>query len=104
VVVRIKLTWNNIPSIHGIFILDESKAIHQLDLGDLARFVGSKVGFNIGLGGWEDVSDFVATSSQVEIYGSPARGRFPKYRRVAETSLLILKIGLSGSELVTVYV
>jgi hypothetical protein len=29
-------TWNDIRGIHGIFELDETKAIHELDLGDFA--------------------------------------------------------------------
>ena len=46
-----KHTRYNIPGIHGILVLDEAKAIHELDLGDLARAVGRKVSLDIGLGG-----------------------------------------------------
>lgn len=46
-----RLTRNDISGIHGILVLDEAEAIHELDLGDLASAMGRKVGFNIGLGG-----------------------------------------------------
>ena len=46
-----QLTWNNITGIHGIFILNEAEAIHELDLGDLAGSMGLEMGLNVGLGG-----------------------------------------------------
>jgi hypothetical protein len=44
------LTWNHIACIHGILVLDEAEAIHELDLHDLACAVGVEVVLNIGLG------------------------------------------------------
>lgn len=44
------LTRHNITGIHGILILDEAEAIHQLDLGDLSRPMGVEVFFDILLG------------------------------------------------------
>lgn len=32
-----RLTRHNIPGVHSILVLDEAKAIHQLDFGDGAR-------------------------------------------------------------------
>lgn len=44
------LTRHDITGIHGIFILDEAEAIHQLDLSDLARSMGAEVLFDILFG------------------------------------------------------
>jgi hypothetical protein len=44
-------TWNYVSSIHGIIILDEAEAVHELDLDDLSSAMLGKVGFNVGLGG-----------------------------------------------------
>jgi hypothetical protein len=33
---RQNLTRDNIASIHGILVFDESKSVHELDLGDLS--------------------------------------------------------------------
>jgi len=46
------LTRDNITSIHGVFILDEAEAIHELDLRDFAGAMGSEVLLNIGLSGY----------------------------------------------------
>ncbi len=46
------LTWNNVPGVHGILVLDEAKAVHKLDFGNLAGPVGSEVSLDIGLGSW----------------------------------------------------
>lgn len=45
-----QLTWNDITGVHGIFVLDETEAVHQLDFGDVASAMGREVGLNIGLG------------------------------------------------------
>lgn len=45
-----ELTWDDIARIHGIFVFDEAKAIHELDFGDLAGAMGVEVVLNIGLG------------------------------------------------------
>lgn len=44
------LTRYNITSVHSIFVLDEAEAIHELDLGDLARPMGAEVFFDILFG------------------------------------------------------
>ena len=44
-----RLTRNHIASVHRIFIFDESKAIHELDLGDLPCAMSVEVGFDIRL-------------------------------------------------------
>ncbi len=44
-------TRHNIAGVQGIFVLDEAKAAHELDLGDFSSAMGVKVRFNIGLGG-----------------------------------------------------
>lgn len=46
----VELTWYDITSVHGVLVLDESKAVHQLDLHDLTRAMGVEVVFDIGLG------------------------------------------------------
>src|SRR4051794_18158734 len=43
-------TRNHVASIHSILVLDEAKAIHELDLGDLAGAMSVEMGFNIGFG------------------------------------------------------
>jgi len=45
-------TWNDVTRVHGIFVLDEAKAIHELNLGDLASAMGVEVILNIGLGSY----------------------------------------------------
>ena len=42
------LTGHDISRIHGILVLDESEAIHELDLGDLAGAMCSKVRLDVG--------------------------------------------------------
>lgn len=43
-------TWNDITCVHGILVLDEAEAIHELDLGDFAGAMGVEVVLNVGLG------------------------------------------------------
>ena len=47
---RGQLTRDNILSVHGILVLDETEAVHQLDLGDFSGSMSRKVSLNIGLG------------------------------------------------------
>jgi hypothetical protein len=44
------LTRNDITCIQGIAVLNETKAIHELDFGDFSSAVGGEEGFHIGLG------------------------------------------------------
>jgi len=41
------LTWDNVSSIQRIFILNETKAIHNLDVGNLASALAVEVIFNV---------------------------------------------------------
>ena len=45
-------TGNHIAGIHSILVLNESEAIHELDLGDLPGAVSVEMGLDISLGGW----------------------------------------------------
>jgi len=45
-----RLTRDDITRVHGILVFNESKAIHELDLGDFARAMGRKVILNISFG------------------------------------------------------
>lgn len=47
-----RLTWDNVTCVQGILVLDEAKAVHKLDFGDLAGTVGREMGLDIGLGGF----------------------------------------------------
>lgn len=47
-----QLTRHNVTGVHGILVLDEAEAIHELDLDNLAGAMGRKVGLNIGLGSY----------------------------------------------------
>lgn len=49
-----KLTWNDVPGIHGILILDEAEAVHEFDLRDLTRAMGAKVFFDVLFGDWRE--------------------------------------------------
>jgi hypothetical protein len=54
-------TRHDIARVHRIFVLDEAKAVHKLDLGDLASAMGVEVVLNIGLGSYSargPVSEF----------------------------------------------
>lgn len=54
-------TGHNVTRVHRIFVLDEAKAVHELDLGDLASAMGVEVVLNIGLGSYSargPVSEF----------------------------------------------
>lgn len=42
---------NNVTGVHGIVVFNETEAVHELDLGDLASAMGLEVSFDIGLGG-----------------------------------------------------
>jgi len=44
------LTGHNISRIHGIFVFDETKPIHELNLCDFASSMCAEVVFNILLG------------------------------------------------------
>lgn len=46
-------TRNDVASIHGVLVLDEAEAIHELDLGDLAGAMAGKVSLDVGLGSFE---------------------------------------------------
>ena len=46
----VELTWHDITRIHGVLVLDEPEAIHQLDLHDLTGAMGVEVILDIGLG------------------------------------------------------
>lgn len=46
------LTRDNIARVHVVLVLDEAKAIHELDLGNLAGAMGVEVVLNIGLGSY----------------------------------------------------
>jgi hypothetical protein len=48
--VRSMESWDDIPGIHGILVLDEAKTVHKLDLGNLTGAMGREVSLNIGLG------------------------------------------------------
>jgi hypothetical protein len=50
------LTRNDVAGIHRVLILDESEAVHQLDLSDLAGSMGLEVSLYVGLGGCGQVS------------------------------------------------
>lgn len=52
----ISLTRNYVARIHRILVFDEAEAIHQLDLSDLSRAMGIKMGFHIGFGSYSCVS------------------------------------------------
>jgi len=41
---------NHIAGIHCILVLDESEAIHELNLGDLSSAMGIEVRLDVGLG------------------------------------------------------
>lgn len=42
-----KHTWDNVPRIHRIFIFNETKSVHQLDLCDFAGAMGAEILFDI---------------------------------------------------------
>ena len=72
------LTRHDIPSVHGVFILDESEAIHELDFRDLSCAMLSEVRLDVLLRGWED-GQLPRTVVRADDTGSiPFRGRFPK--------------------------
>jgi hypothetical protein len=41
---------DDVARIHGVFVLNEAKAVHELDLGDLAGSMGGEVLLNFSLG------------------------------------------------------
>ena len=47
-------TWDDISSVHGIFIFNEAKAIHEFDFLDGTSAMGAKVFFNIAFCDWKD--------------------------------------------------
>ena len=50
------LTRNDITGIHGILVFDESKAIHELDLGDLSSPMSVEMGLDVSFGSYGIVS------------------------------------------------
>lgn len=49
-------TGNHIAGIHSILVLDESEAIHELDLGDLSSAMGVEMRLDVCLGSYQMVS------------------------------------------------
>jgi hypothetical protein len=49
--VRAMESRNDVTSIHSILVLDETKAVHELDFSDLAGAMGLEVAFDFRLGG-----------------------------------------------------
>ena len=45
-----KLTRHDVARIHRVLVLNEAKAIHQLDLSDIPGAMGREMGLNISLG------------------------------------------------------
>lgn len=58
-----ELTRNNVARIHGILILNEAEAIHELDLRNLAGAMGTEVSLDLGLGDFE-LEDRVSVAIQ----------------------------------------
>jgi len=46
-----RLTGNDVAGVHGVFVLDEAEAVHELDLGDLTSSMAGEVVLDVGLGG-----------------------------------------------------
>jgi hypothetical protein len=69
---KARRTWHNIPGVHGILVLDEAEAVHELDLGDLTGAMFREVSLDIGLGSWGRAS--VSTGSVVDGHRSLAAG------------------------------
>lgn len=63
------ITRNYISSIHGILVLDESKAVHELDLLDRTGAMGGEMGLNVSLGGYSKIS-IVTISDSGSMRGS----------------------------------
>lgn len=42
-------TWYHVSGVHGVLVLDESEAVHELDFGYFTGSMGSEVCFDIGL-------------------------------------------------------
>lgn len=48
--VQAPLTRNNVSGIHGIFVFDEAKPVHEFDLCNFSSAMRGKVRLNLGLG------------------------------------------------------
>ena len=60
-------TGHDVTRVHRIFVLDEAKAIHQLDLGNLAGATGVEVVLNIGLGSCITIPVSIARSGRQSV-------------------------------------
>jgi hypothetical protein len=47
----VKLTRNDVARVHSVLVLDETEAVHELDLSDLASAMGLEVALDVCLGG-----------------------------------------------------
>lgn len=63
------ITRNYISGIHGILVLDESKAVHELDLLDCTGAMSGEMGLNVSLGGYDKIS-IVRISDSASMRGS----------------------------------
>lgn len=60
-----ELTRNHIASVHRVVVLNETKAIHELDLGDGAGAMGLEMILDIFFGDWSsEVSGQRGSSSK----------------------------------------
>jgi hypothetical protein len=62
-----KLTWDNVPSVHSVLVLDETEAIHEFDFGDFASTMRGKMRLDVSLSscGRSSVSSNVVDRSLV---------------------------------------
>lgn len=83
------LTWDYISGIHGILVLNETEAIHELDLGYFAGSMGSEVSLDIGLGSYRKSSSQRLHRFQVvlRLWRAWFRGSFPRGWRSLDGSL-----------------
>lgn len=72
------LTRNYIARIHGILVLDESKAVHELDLLDRTSAMSGEMSLYISLGSYVEVSMVRASrvfdAREVRDWGCDAAG------------------------------
>lgn len=67
-------TWNNIASIHRVFVLDEAKAVHELDFLDSTSSMRTEMILDILLCDWKGRQESATRESLELMMGKPRAG------------------------------
>jgi len=79
--------WDDIPGVHGVLILNEAEAVHNLDLCDLAGAMLGEMSLDVGLGRmFGQVAQVKASRRDLRRHGYRSRYPGPDRRKKVKRS------------------